>query len=259
MGAMTPETARLANLIADSASILVVTGAGISTASGIPDYRGPQGVWKTQRPVEFSEFLSSEARRIDYWDQKVAVVGVIEHASPGSVHRACADLEASGRLLAVITQNVDGLHSDAGTSASRLIEVHGTAREASCLSCGRRIPIRTAIDEFVSTRVPPRCEVCGGLLKPATISFGQQLDALAVSRASQAAERCDLVIALGTTLSVYPAAEIPLRAASRGVPYVVVNLGITDHDHHPQVTLRIEGDVSMIFPEAVLDALERSS
>lgn len=256
---MTSEAARLANLIADSASILVLTGAGISTASGIPDYRGPRGVWKTQRPVEYTEFLSSEDRRIDYWDQKVAAVAFIEHATPGSVHRACAELEMAGRLLAVVTQNVDGLHTDAGTSASLLIEVHGTTREASCLSCGRRVPIRTAIDEFASTRIPPRCEVCDGLLKPATISFGQQLDPLTIARASQAAERCDLVIALGTTLSVHPAAGIPLRAASRGVPYVIVNQGITDHDHHPQVTLRIEGDVSTIFPEAVSDALDRGS
>jgi NAD-dependent deacetylase len=259
MDSMTPETARLANLIAHSTEILVVTGAGVSTASGIPDYRGPNGVWRTQRPVEFSEFLSSEDRRIDYWDQKVASADVIELAIPGSVHRACTDLEASGRLLAVVTQNVDGLHTDAGTSPPLLIEVHGTTREASCLSCGERVPIREAIDEFVSTRVPPRCASCGGLLKPATISFGQQLDPLTIARASQAAERCDLVIALGTTLSVRPASEIPLRAASRGAPYVIVNRGITDHDHHPQVTLRIEGDVSLIFPQAVSDALERSS
>ena len=252
---MIPEVARLANLIAASHRIMLVTGAGISTESGIPDYRGPAGVWQTQRPVEFHDFVESEDRRIEYWDQKLAAAPSIEAAAPGPVHRAAVALEAADKLEAVVTQNIDGLHSDAGTSRSILIEVHGTATEASCLACGERSPIRRHLDAFAETRVPPRCDACGGLLKPATISFGQQLDPLTMARASQAADRCDLVVALGSTLSVYPAAEIPLRAARRGVPYAIINLGRTDHDGLAPVSLRIAADVGAAFGAAVEDAL----
>lgn len=254
---MTPEVARLANLIAASSRALIVTGAGISTGSGIPDYRGPQGVWRTRRPVEFADFLRSEDKRIEYWTQKVEAAGHIDAASPGPVHRGCVDLERAGKVEAVVTQNVDGLHAAAGTSPDVLVEVHGTTRQAGCLECGQRTPIGPHLREFERTGIPPRCRACGGLLKPATISFGQTLDPVTVSRATRAADRCDLVIALGSTLSVYPAAEIPLRAAGRGVPYVIVNLGRTDHDDLPVVGLRIEADVGETFGTAVADALVR--
>ena len=255
---MTPDTARLANLIADAEHILLVTGAGISTSSGIPDYRGPQGVWKTQQPVQFHDFVRDEGKRVEYWDQKLISAPLIDAATPGAVHRAAVALERAGKLEAIVTQNVDGLHTDAGSSASIVIEVHGTTREAGCLDCGRRSPIGSHLVAFEQSRVPPRCDVCGGLLKPATISFGQQLDQLIVARAVQAADACDLVVALGSTLSVYPAADIPLRAASRrGVPYAIVNRGRTEHDRMPSVTLRVEGDVGDVFATAVSDALAR--
>ena len=255
---MTPDTARLANLIADAEHILLVTGAGISTSSGIPDYRGPQGVWKTQQPVQFHDFVRDEGKRVEYWDQKLISAPLIDAATPGAVHRAAVALERAGKLEAIVTQNVDGLHTDAGSSASAVIEVHGTTREAGCLDCGRRSPIGSHLAAFEQNRVPPRCDVCGGLLKPATISFGQQLDQLIVARAIQAADACDLVVALGSTLSVYPAADIPLRAASRrGVPYAIVNRGRTEHDRMPSVTLRVEGDVGDVFATAVSDALAR--
>lgn len=254
---MNPETVRLANLIADAQRILLVTGAGISTSSGIPDYRGPKGVWKTQRPVEFSDFLASEERRIEYWDQKVTAAGYIDAASPGAVHMAAVDLERADKLEAIVTQNIDGLHTDAGSSASIVIEVHGTTRQAGCLECGDQTPIGAHLEEFKDTRMPPRCTECDGLLKPATISFGQSLDQLTIARAIQAADRSDLVIALGTTLSVYPAADIPLRAARRGVPYAIVNRGRTDHDTLPSVDVRIDADVGEVFSAAVDDALDR--
>jgi NAD-dependent deacetylase len=212
-------------------------------------------VWRTQRPVEFDEFLASEQRRVDYWDQKAASADVFAAAVPGSVHRACVDLERAGRLDTIVTQNVDGLHQLAGSSASVVVEVHGTAREATCLSCGDRRPIDPIIEDFVRTRRPPTCGLCGGLVKPATISFGQMLDPVTVARATHAAERCDLVIALGTTLSVYPAAEVPLVAARHGAPYVIVNRGATDHDRLALVSLRIEGDVGTVFSTAVAEAL----
>lgn len=254
---MTPDVVRMANLIASAHRIMLVTGAGISTRSGIPDYRGPNGVWRTQRPVEFGDFVRSEDKRIEYWDQKLSSSRVLATARPTDVHLAAVRLEDVGKLEAIVTQNIDGLHGDAGSSSSRIVEVHGTSREASCLSCGTRGPIEPYLEEFASTRRPPTCTECGGYMKPATISFGQALDPLTVARAAQAADRCDLVIALGSTLSVYPAASIPLEAAQRGVPYVIVNLGPTDHDRLPMVSLRIEGDVSEVFPAAVADALDR--
>ncbi len=254
---MVQEIARLANLIAGASRILLVTGAGISTQAGIPDYRGPNGVWRTQRPVEFDDFLRHEDRRVEYWRQKVVAARSIAQARPGPVHLAAVRLEHVGKLEAIVTQNVDGLHTIAGSSPAVVIEVHGTAREVTCLSCADRGPIEPHLEAFEATEVPPRCTRCGGLLKPATISFGQPLDPLTMARASQAADRADLVVALGTTLSVYPAAEIPLLAVYRGVPYAIINQGRTEHDSLPNLAVRIEAEVGEAFSEAVEDALVR--
>lgn len=237
-------------MIRGAERILIVTGAGISTETGIPDFRGPQGVWKTQRPVEFQDFLASEQSRIEYWNQKLLSGQTISAAIPGRVHHACVRLEQAGKLESIVTQNIDGLHGEAGSSPDIVVEVHGTAREVGCLDCGERSPVEPHLEQFTRTEKPPRCH-CGGLLKPATISFGQALDEETMFRAQMAAESCDLVIALGTTLSVYPAADIPLHAARRGVPYAIVNRGATDHDGSPLVTLRIEADVGHVFPGAV--------
>jgi NAD-dependent deacetylase len=161
-------------------------------------------------------------------------------------------LEEAGKLEAIVTQNIDGLHTIAGSSV--VVEVHGTGREAECLNCGDRTPIEPHLEAFTESRVPPRCH-CGGLLKPATISFGQQLDSMTMYKAMRAADRCDLVIAMGTTLSVYPAAQIPLQAAGRGIAYVIINQGETDHDGSPLVTIRIEAPVGPTFSQAVTQAL----
>jgi NAD-dependent deacetylase len=250
------DTSDLAALIADAKAILVVTGAGISTASGIPDFRGPNGVWKTQRPVEFSGFVRDPRSRHEYWHQKLAAADAFRQALPNDVHFACADLEEADRLDMVVTQNVDGLHTDAGLSPEKLVEVHGTARIVGCLSCFERTPAEPHFERFAETDEPPVCH-CGGLLKPATISFGQALDPISMQQASAAAQRCDLVIALGSTLSVFPVSEVPLVAADRGVPYAVVNRGATEHDATGLVTLRVDGDVSEVFPTAVSLALAR--
>lgn len=246
----------LAELISDATAILVVTGAGISTASGIPDFRGPNGIWNTQRPVEFDGFMRDPRRRQEYWRQKLATADVFRDARPNDVHFACVDLEKADRLDTVVTQNVDGLHSDAGLSEERLVEVHGTARVVGCLSCFERTPAELHFERFAETDESPMCH-CGGILKPATISFGQALDPMSMQRASAAAQHCDLVIALGSTLGVFPVAEVPLVAADRGVPYAVVNMGATAHDGTGLVTLRIDGDVSEVFPPAVAMALAR--
>lgn len=252
------DTDTLAVLIVESTAILIVTGAGVSTETGIPDFRGPKGVWNTQRPVEFQDFVSSHEARITYWDQKVASAEFIDAAKPGAVHLACVELEEAGKLEAIVTQNIDGLHSIAGSSVGMVVEVHGTGREAACLDCGERSPITPHLEEFTQTREPPECS-CGGLLKPATISFGQQLDPMTIHRAMAAADACDLVIAMGSTLSVYPAAGIPLKAAETGARYVIINQGATDHDGSPRVTLRIEADVGRVFSQAVAKAVERNT
>ncbi|MCL1592858.1 MAG: Sir2 family NAD-dependent protein deacetylase [Actinomycetia bacterium] len=251
---MNDQTHELAVLIFEAKAILLVTGAGISTETGIPDFRGPQGVWKTERPVQYQDFVASETARIEYWDQKIRSAVSIEAAQPGKVHRACVELDKAGKVEAIVTQNIDGLHSIAGSPPDKVIEVHGTAREAGCLDCSERVPASSTFAEFAATRIPPRCR-CGGLLKPATISFGQALDPMTMCSAQKAAESCDLVIAMGTTLSVYPAAEIPLHAARQGAPYVIINRGTTDHDGSPHVTLRIDADVGETFASAVTAAL----
>jgi NAD-dependent deacetylase len=240
----------LVGLLAGATRALVFTGAGISTASGIPDYRGPQGVWKTRAPVYYQEFMTSESHRRAYWQQKAEDAEAWGSAPPNEVHDAIVRLERAGKLEMVVTQNVDGLHAAAGTSPARLVEIHGTNREIECQSCRERSQPDLHFATFRRTGEPPVCH-CGGFLKPATISFGQDLRIEDLARAFEAAERCDLVVALGSTLTVNPAASIPLAAAERGAPYVIVNRGPTEHDGRAVVTLRLEGDVVELFPPAV--------
>lgn len=247
----------LVALLAAHRGILIFTGAGISTASGIPDFRGPQGVWKTRQPVYYQDFMSSEAARVEYWDFKLESWGQHQMAKPNSVHRAVADLEKGGRVEMVVTQNIDGLHARAGTTRERLVEIHGTDLLVACQSCGDRTDPGPHFANFQETGEPPVCH-CGGLLKPATISFGQSLDEDDLTRAFAAAQSADLVIALGSTLAVHPAASVPLAAVRRGVPYVVINRGETDHDGLAELTLRLDGDVNAIFPPVVKAALALS-
>jgi NAD-dependent deacetylase len=245
---------RLVHFLQASRKTLIFTGAGISTASGIPDFRGPQGVWKKRQPVYFQDFMSSEAARTEHWDFKLEGWDGYRDAQPNAVHRAIVALENAGKVLAVVTQNIDGLHARAGTSAGRLIELHGTNLLIECVSCKSRSDPESHFEFFRTNRKPPVCD-CGGFLKPATISFGQSLEPRVLERAEKAASHADLVVALGSTLSVYPAASFPLLAAQRGAPYVIINRGATDHDEEPCVSLRMEGNVSEIFPAAVITAL----
>lgn len=234
--------------------ILLFTGAGISTGSGIPDFRGPQGVWTRRQPVYYNDFMRSEAARIEHWDYKFEGWESFRKAPPNVVHRAIVRLEEAGKVRMVVTQNIDGLHTLAGTSTERLVELHGTNSLVECQTCKWRGDPEPHFEFFRRHRTPPRCN-CGGYLKPATISFGQSLDASELARAEQAALDADLVVALGSTLSVYPAASFPLLAARRGVPYVIINRGPTEHDGEPSVSLRLEGEVSEIFPAAVESAV----
>jgi NAD-dependent deacetylase len=245
---------RLADYLRASQRALIFTGAGISTGSGIPDFRGPQGIWTRRKPVYYQDFMSSEAARVEHWDYKLEGWDGFRTAQPNAVHHAIVRLEKAGKVLSVLTQNIDGLHAAAGTNANRLVELHGTNLQVECQSCRWRGDPAPHFEFFRVKRTPPLC-ACGGFLKPATISFGQSLDPQVLEQAGHAAMQADLVVALGSTLSVYPAASFPLLAAQRGNPYVVINRGETEHDREPCVSLRIEGEVSEIFPAAVGVAL----
>lgn len=244
----------LVELLRAARWMLVFTGAGVSTGSGIPDFRGPGGVWSRRQPVYYHDFMTSETARIEHWDYKLEGWAAFRDAQPNAAHRAIVELERAGKLLLLVTQNIDGLHTKAGTSEERLVEIHGTNSRVECQTCGRKSDPAPYFEAFRRTRTPPRC-ACGGFLKPATISFGQNLRSEDLTRAEAAALRADLVVALGSTLSVYPAADVPLQAARRGVPYVIINRGPTEHDGLPDVTLRLEGDVAELLAAAVNAAL----
>jgi NAD-dependent deacetylase len=244
---MTPE-ARLVELLQRSTRTLVFSGAGISTGSGIPDFRGPQGVWTRRQPVFYDEFLASEERRVEYWDQKAETFEAFRDARPNAAHLAIVELHRRGRLAGVVTQNIDGLHKSAGLPDDAVIELHGTNLRVECLRCDALHDPAPFVERFRRERCTPLC-TCGGLTKFATISFGQSLKEGILERAFALAGEADLVLALGSTLSVYPAAAVPLLATQSGAPYVVINRGATDHDH--LATLRLEGDVAEILPPAV--------
>ena len=208
-------------------------------------------MWKTRRPVYFQDFLGSEEARIEHWDYKLEGYDAFREARPNKAHLALAELETLGKLLALVTQNIDGLHQDAGNSPQLVIELHGTNRRIECLSCSALTDPEPAFREFRETRKPPLCP-CGGFLKTATVSFGQAMPQAKMERAVSQAARADLVIAIGSTLEVEPAASVPLVARHKGAPYVIINRGATAHDAF--ATLRLEGDAAVILPKAV-DAL----
>lgn len=242
--------AKLAAYLKAARQMLIFTGAGISTASGIPDFRGPQGIWTRRKPVYYQEFMTSEAARIEHWSYKLEGWTAMAEARPNAVHHAIVKLEKAGRVAMVVTQNIDGLQSLAGTSSDCLIELHGTNSAVECQTCHWRGEPEPHLEYFRENRKSPRC-ACGGFLKFATVSFGQSLDPRSLERAFEAANQADLVVALGSTLSVYPASSIPLVAAQRGVPYVIINQGATEHDSEPAVSLRFDGEVGKIFSPAV--------
>lgn len=258
---MEPQSAidALAKLLRRAERIFVFTGAGVSTGSGIPDYRGENGVWKTRQPVYYDDFMSSEDARVEYWDYKLEGWAAFRDAAPNATHDALVRLERAGKLEGLVTQNIDGLHAKAGTSRDRLVEIHGTNGQVECQSCGKRDAPDTWFERFDASRACPTCPECNGFLKPATISFGQSLRTPDLEHASRIAQNADFVLALGSTLSVHPAASFPLLAARRNVPYTIINRGKTEQDADPMVTLRIDGDVTAIVPAAVDRALDSNA
>ena len=218
--------------IASSIRIVALTGAGISTESGIPDFRGPQGIWtknpKAEKLSNIHSYMSDpEVRRLA-WQQRLNHPAF--HAEPNAGHRALADLERTRQLHALITQNIDGLHQKAGNSPAKVIEVHGTVREFVCMSCGIRGPMPVVLERVRAGEEDPPCRDCGGILKSATISFGQQLVPEVIDRAMQAAGEADLLLAIGSTLQVYPVAAAVPRAKAAGARIVIVNAEQTHFD-----------------------------
>ncbi len=257
---MDPAVAQLADLVRRSRRIVVFSGAGISTESGIPDFRGPGGVWSKYDPSEFhiDRFLASKESRRRYWLRTTEFYQSIREAAPNAAHHAVVELERMGRLGAIVTQNVDGLHQAAGSSPDKVVELHGTHRFVACLSCGHSHP-RDEFQRRVSAQgEAPDCERCGGLMKPATISFGQMLKPEVLERATRETQQCDLFLVVGSSLVVYPAAGFPLLAAERGAPLAIVNHQETPHDAHAAVVVRAgAGDtlrevLRAVAPEAPL-------
>ncbi len=237
---MSTDLDRARELAAGAARIVVLSGAGISTESGIPDFRGPNGLWTrnpaAERLSNIQDYVADpEVRRLS-WQARANHTAW--SAKPNEGHRALVSLERAGKLLAILTQNIDGLHQRAGSDPDLVIELHGTMFDTVCLSCGDRRPMRAALDRVAAGDPDPACLKCGGILKSATISFGQQLDVDVLGRARQAARDCDLMLAVGSSLTVQPAAGLVALAYRIGAPVIICNASETPYDELASVVLR---------------------
>lgn len=211
-------------------SVVGFSGAGISTESGIPDFRSPNGIWARNRTVYFEEFLRSEEDRIEYWRQKVESWPEMRDAKPNAGHLAFVELARQDKLKAMITQNIDGLHQRSGLDPVLVLELHGTTADAACLSCGDRIPMDEAVQRVRQGERAPRCRLCRGLLKPATVSFGQPMPQDVLLKAQLAAQSCQVFLAVGSSLVVQPAASLPLLAKQAGAKLIIINRTQTPFD-----------------------------
>lgn len=218
----------IARWLNEATSAVAFTGAGISTESGIPDFRSPGGIWAQSQPVYYSEFLESAASRYEYWRQKAVSHQDFSNSQPNAGHHALGKWENEGRLQAVITQNIDGLHQDAGSRD--VIELHGTARYIACLECGGRYDADPLVRQFLETDEVPPCPECDGIMKHATISFGQALDPDVLDRATELTAQADLFFAMGSSLVVHPAAGLPPLAKRNAARLVIINRDPTEQD-----------------------------
>ncbi len=237
----------LRRLVSGADRILAFTGAGISTESGIPDFRSPGGIWSRMAPITFQEFVASEESRLEDWRRRFVTNADFARAAPNAGHRALVMLLDQGRDLAVVTQNIDGLHARSGVPPERLVELHGNATHGRCLDCGRRMELAEARAQIEAEGRSPRCPACGGLVKAAVISFGQAMPEAEMARAVRFAERSDLVLAIGSSLVVHPAATIPLLARDNGADLVIVNREPTPLDGAARLVLR--RSIGEIFTE----------
>jgi len=243
---------RLIALIGSARRMVVFTGAGISTESGIPDFRSPGGIWSRMQPIAYADYLADPAARRLSWQRRLEMEETWEKVEPNDGHLCVAELVARGRASHVITQNIDGLHQISGVPDGQVIELHGTTRRAACLECGMRVEIGTVLAHFESHGQAPNCASCGGLIKTATISFGQPMPEPEMARAQTATLACDLMLVLGSSLAVYPAAGFPLLAKRNGARLAILNRDQTPQDDVADMAFRAEIGPTM---RAVIDAL----
>lgn len=241
-------TARLRDLLERARAIVPFTGAGISTECGIPDFRSPGGIWTKHQPIYFEDFLASQEAREESWRRRFAMEDYFAKARPGRGHRAIASLYRAGKVPGVITQNIDNLHQASGIASQDVVELHGNTTYATCLDCSRRYELQWVKDKLAAgaNRVPD-C-ACGGFIKTATISFGQAMPEEPMRRAEELTRGCDLFLAIGSSLVVWPAAGFPLAAKQNGATLVIVNREPTDHDAVADLVIRSDiGDALAPF------------
>jgi NAD-dependent deacetylase len=245
------DEARATALIDAAERVMVLTGAGISTDSGIPDFRGPQGIWtlnpKAEQTSQLSYYMADPEVRKLAWQRRIDWVE--RQPVPNAGHRSIVELQRRGKLHTLVTQNIDELHQDAGTDPERVIEIHGTMRQVMCMQCDERAPMDRVLERVRAGEDDPPCRRCGGILKSATISFGQNLVARDLERAQRAALTCDLLLAVGSTLSVYPAAGLVPIAKQAGAGVLIVNAEPTAMDELADAVLR--GSISEILPAII--------
>lgn len=232
--------ASLSAMLRASRRAVVFTGAGISTESGIPDFRSPGGIWTKMAPIDFQDFVASAEMRKEAWRRRFAMEETFASVKPNEGHNAVARLVSRGLVGEIITQNIDNLHQDSGVPAERVIEIHGNTRYAKCLDCGQRMELGPIRAHFEARGAPPDCPACDGILKTATISFGQAMPELEMARAERATLECDLFIVLGSSLVVYPAAGFPALARRHGARLVIVNREPTGQDDIADLALHAE-------------------
>jgi len=235
---MHPELARL---VYEAKTVAVLTGAGISTESGIPDFRSPGGIWSQFRIIEYAEFMASEKARLEDWRRRFAMEDQLGEVKPNRGHEMIARLVASGKCPAVITQNIDGLHQASGIPDDKVIEVHGTARHARCTFCGTRHEIAECRAMLEKTARAPVCRECGSVVKSAVVMLGEAMPEVAFARAVEVAENCDLFLTMGTSLVVHPAASLPVHALRAGAKLAIVNREPTGLDDY--ATLVLNGEI----------------
>lgn len=239
----------VAELMQQSKRIAALTGAGISTESGIPDFRSPGSVWLRELPVSYHDFINKPEARQKYWQTRRNLSALVATARPNASHLALAELERKQLLQGIITQNFDGLHHDAGNHADRIIELHGTSRAAACTLCGTRSSIKDLQQRIDAGEIDPTCPDCGGFLKAATILFGQRVPEAELIRARELAATCDLFLVVGSSLKVTPAATLPRIALNNDIPLIVINLQPTPLDDYADVVIHEKAGV--VLPPVV--------
>jgi NAD-dependent deacetylase len=246
----------LARMITEAHRILVFTGAGISTESGVPDFRSPGGVWSRMKPITFQEFAASDEKKLEAWTRTFSGTAGWVGRAPNTGHRAVARLVEIGKCAAVVTQNVDNLHQDSGVPAAQVIELHGNASYAACLGCDTRYELADLREAFMATQAIPSCRWCDGLVKVATVAFGQPMPKEPMRRAEAETRACDLFLVLGSSLVVQPAAAFPLLAKSEGARLAIVNREATRLDAVADLVLHDEIGPAM---QEVVEAVESSA